>query len=454
MRIVKLQARSDMTKFGKELQDVRRIVDDTDYINSIICDVRERGDAALREYEGRFGSMQSGTPVRVSGQEIKEAYSRVSRTELAALATAGGRLRSTEEATKRMVMQPVRVEDYGGAVDSSASSSSTGHGKDGSVITVTRNFVPIESIGCYAPGGEARYPSSVIMSVIPAKVAGVPRIVVVSPTRRNGDVDPVTIVAADTCGATEIYRVGGAHAIAALAYGTESMRRVDKIVGPGGGYVTAAKLAVSADVGIDMAAGPTELGIIADESALARLVALDLISQAEHSRDTLCYLITTSAKLAEDVNEMLSKIVARGLQRADIVVDSLSKNGFIAVVDSEDGLGKLANILAPEHLQIMTKNPAETADTIRTPGLILLGSQTPSSSSHYLLGSNHILTTDRGGRMRGSLSVLDFLKMRTVVSSTNGALHNIREDMQTLSKAEGLPNHYEAVRGRLERNYN
>lgn len=447
MRILEL-AGSRIEEFAVAQRDPRRSNVLTTDVSEIIRAVRQDGDKALRRYENTFGCVLPTLGLRLSAGEIKKAYSQVSRTEYGALSTARRRLHRTEKSTKT-AMQSALVDR--GARGGNSGKDDAGSSVDTDQISVTRSFVPIDSVGCYVPGGQANYPSSAIMSVVPAKVAGVRRIVVVSPTNKEGVIHPMTVVAADMCGATEIYRVGGAHAIAALAYGTESIRCVDKIVGPGGAYVTAAKSAVAADsVGIDMHAGPTELGIVADASSEPELIAADLISQAEHSVDTSCYLITTSARLAQNVDAALSEMIPDA-QRGDIIRESLTNNGFLAVVSSKKDLVKLANLMAPEHLQVMTRNPHNTASMIRTPGLVLVGGDTPSSASDYLLGSNHILPTGGSGRFRGSLSVMDFLKMRTVVKSSVVALQKMEKKMRVLTDAEGLPNHCEAVSHRLSR---
>ncbi len=308
--------------------------------------------------------------------------------------------------------------------------------------------MPILSVGCYIPGGLAKYPSSAIMSIIPAKVAGVKRIVVVSPPNKDGKIDPLTIVAADLCGANEIYKTGGAQAIAALSFGTKSIKKVDKIVGPGGAFVTIAKSLVSDQTSIDMLAGPTELGIIADNTANPDYVALDLISQAEHSKDTFCYLITSSEGLAKKVSSIISEKV-RTIKRSEFVKPSLKNNGFIAICKNSSDMTSLANELAPEHLQIMTKNPSNISKKITSAGLVLLGNESPSSASDYVLGSNHILPTNKFGNTRGSLSVFDFLKVHTEISTSKKTLKKVEGFMKTFTDAEGLPNHYEAVRGRL-----
>ena len=287
------------------------------------------------------------------------------------------------------------------------------------------------------------------MSVIPAKVAGVKKIIVVSPPNSDGKIDPLTIVAANICGANEIYKVGGAQAIAALSFGTKSIPKVDKIVGPGGAFVTIAKSLISDKTAIDMLAGPTELGIIADNSANPQYVALDLISQSEHSRDTFCFLITNSEKLAKSVNQIIQDTIKK-IKRSDFVKPSLKQNGFIAICQNRSDMIKLANELAPEHLQIMTKNSQSVASKITSSGLVLIGHDTPSSASDYILGSNHILPTNGFGKTRGSLSVLDFIKIDTQVTANRASLSKISKYLDVFTKAEGLPNHFEAVRGRLK----
>jgi len=396
-------------------------------VKSILENVKKNGDYAIRKYEKKFSGATLSS-LRLSSNEIKDAYSKVSKAELDALRLAKTRLGKTEHAIKSLLKNKV--------IDS-----------DG--IKISKKFVSIQSVGCYIPGGLARYPSSVIMSVVPAKIAGVKRIVVVSPPNSDGKIDPLTIVAADICGANEIFKTGGVQSIAALSYGTKSISKVDKIVGPGGAFVTTAKSLVSKDTGIDMLAGPTELGIIADDSANPRFIALDLMSQAEHSSDTFCYLITTSNKLAESVNKIISELVPK-IQREKFVHSSLKNNGFIAICKTKSDMIKLANYLAPEHLQIMTKNSESFSSKITTSGLILLGDNTPSSASDYVLGSNHILPTNGFGKIRGSLSVLDFIKINTQVTCSKLSLSKIAKHLQVLTNSEGLPNHYEAVKGRLK----
>ena len=423
MRIFRV---TDIEKFASKIlpkppQKNRSIVE------SILRDVKKNGDTALRKYEKKF-SRANISSFRLSQVEIKNAYSKISKSELDALCLAKNRLEKTESTIKSLLKNKTIYNDG---------------------IKVIKKFTPIQSTGCYIPGGLARYPSSAMMSIVPAKVAGVPRIVVVSPPNSEGKIDPLTIVAADICGANEIYKTGGVQAIAALSFGTKTISKVDKIVGPGGAFVTSAKSLVSEQTGIDMLAGPTELGIIADNSTNPKFIALDLISQAEHSNDTFCYLITTSEKLAKSVNNVVSNLLPK-IQRANFVKSSLKNNGFIAICKTQSEMIDLVNLLSPEHLQVMTKNPESISSKITSSGIILLGNDTPSSASDYVLGSNHILPTNGFGKIRGSLSVLDFIKISTQVKCSKSSLSKLSKHLQVLTKAEGLFNHYESVRGRLK----
>jgi len=396
-------------------------------VESIILDVQKRKDKALKEYEKKFSGAKLRS-FRVSRSEIKNAYSKVTKEQIAAIKLAKRRLEKTEFALKNQ-LQNITIKIDG--------------------IKITKVFAPLERVGCYIPGGSARYPSTAMMCIVPAKVAGVKKIIAVSPPNKNGLIDPLTLVTADLCGVDEFYKTGGAQAIAALAYGTESVPKVDKIVGPGGSFVTLAKSIVNNIVSIDMIAGPTELAIIADSTAEADIVASDLISQAEHSPETTCCLITTSTKLKDLVIKSVEQKI-RKIQRRKIVTESLSTNGFVAICKTDSDVIEFTNKLAPEHLEIITKSPQKIAQKITSAGLVLIGKNTPSSASDYLLGSNHILPTNGFGKARGSLGVLDYMKIQTKIESSKMALQKISKYMKSITSAEGLPNHYEAVRTRLQ----
>lgn len=394
-------------------------------VESILKDVKKNGDAAIKKYEKKFGGGNISS-LRVSKRDVTSAYSKVSISDISAIKLAKSRLSKAELAVKRQ-LKDITIKSDG--------------------TKLSKSFVPLESVGCYVPGGAARYPSSAIMSVVPAKVAGVKRIVVVSPPNSSGNIDPLTIVAADVCGATEIYKTGGVQSIGALSYGARSIRKVDKIVGPGGAFVTLAKYLVSNSTSIDMMAGPTELGIVIDSATDADLAALDLISQAEHSSDTFCFALTPSNSIAKKIQSSVDSKL-KNIERSNIVKSSLESNGFIAVSNISKII-EIANELAPEHLEIVSKN-IKKWNKIKNPGTILLGKNSPSSASDYLLGSNHILPTNGFGKTRGSLSVLDFVKLLTKVETSRKDLQKISKSMMNLTLAEGLPNHYEAVRGRLK----
>ncbi len=396
-------------------------------IESILLDVKKNGDSAVKKYEKKFAGYKKGS-LKVSKGEIRSAYSKVSKEQINALKIAQKRLSKTELAIKK------RLGNFEITTDG---------------VKIKKFFTPLSSVGCYVPGGSARYPSSLVMSVTPAKVAGVKRIVVTSPTNKQGIIDPLTLVAADISGVDEIYKIGGAQAIGALSFGTKTISQVDKIVGPGSSFVSIAKYLVSEKTSIDMIAGPTELGIIVDSSAKPDLVAADLISQAEHSKDTFCFALTTCKKSAKNI-QLSVKQKINNIQRKEIVQKSLEKNGFIGICKSENEMIRLANKLAPEHLEIFSKKSKIMASKITSAGLVLIGENTPSSASDYMLGSNHILPTNGFGKVRGSLSVLDFMKLGTQVESSKPVLRKISKYMEELCNAEGLSNHYEAVKSRLK----
>ena len=410
-------------------------------VQAILNDVRKNGDFAVKKYERKFNGETyygaAGVNLRVDRKPRYRPrgkyFQKTTEAQRDALRSSARRLDDVQLRLKK--------------------------GLIGSVKNLPGvSFIPISSVGCYVPGGQARYPSSAIMSAFTAEAAGVERIVITPPPGPDGKVDPLTLVVANWCNA-EIYTVGGAQAIGALAYGTKTIPRVDKIVGPGGKFVSIAKSLVSDQTSIDMIAGPTELGIIVDSSADPELVAYDLVSQAEHSNDTMCFVITTSKIMAKQIQKLLEKLIAEnttgerrltGYERGMIVKQSISKNGFIAVCKNQNQVIDLANKIAPEHMELMVKNPRKLSKKLTGPGLILLGKNTPSSASDYLLGTNHILPTNGFGRTRGGLSVLDFLKLQTVVETGKGDLEQISEQLKILTDAEGFPNHFKAVERRLD----
>ncbi len=397
-------------------------------VKAIINEVRASGDGALVEFALKFDKAElSLRELKVKPREIKEAYNKTSPQQISAL---------------KFMQQ--KVNNFQKQLLTQTDIKTTNDGI--SVQTVLR---PIESVGCYVPGGQAAYPSTLVMNAVPAKVAGVPRIVVCSPSDAKGKVNPLVLVAADICGVDEVYRVGGAQAIAALAYGTKTIMSVRKIVGPGSKYVTAAKVLVSTDVAIDMPAGPSEVLVLADESADARLIAFDMISQAEHGGDSVAGVITTSEKVAKNVQENLAK-VASSTGRSEKISEALAKYGFIIVCSSmEEAIG-LVNQFAAEHLEVMTTNPKELAEKL-TAGLILLGPYSPVALSDYGSGTNHVLPTGGFAQSFSGLSAFDFMRRVSIVESTRVGLERVKDSIKVLTEAENLPNHYKAIMARLEK---
>jgi histidinol dehydrogenase len=398
-------------------------------VKAIISWVVKNGDAALIELTEKFDKAPlEAKDLLVTPTEIEEAYKTVGKEQVAALKFIKDKISAFE---KLVLKQAVFKTSREG-------------------ITVQNILRPIESVGCYVPGGQAAYPSTLIMTAVPAKVAEVPRIVVCSPPTAKGTINPLVLVAADICGVNEVYKVGGAQAVAALAYGTETIKPVRKIVGPGNKYVTAAKILVSKDVAIDMPAGPSEILVLADETANPQFIAFDMVSQAEHGADSVAGLITTSEKLAEEVQGWLAK-TATGAKRGEIVGKALEKYGFIITCKDMAEAVELANVFAPEHVEIMTRNPEKTAEKITSAGLILVGSYSPVALSDYCSGTNHVLPTGGFGSAYSGLSALDFARRVSIVESSKEGLQNVRERVKVMTEAENLPNHYKAVEARFEK---
>ena len=414
--------------FKRQNADEKVVQEVENSVKAIIKQVRENGDAALVEFALKFDKAElNPRNLQVRKEEIKEAYTKTSPDQISALKSMKEKVNDFQ----KQLLTQTEVKTMAEGI---------------SVQTVLR---PIESVGCYVPGGQAAYPSTLIMTAVPAKVAGVPRIVVCSPSNAKGKVNPLVLVAADICGVDEVYKVGGAQAIAALAYGTRSISPVRKIVGPGSKYVTVAKVVVSTDVAIDMPAGPSEVLVLADESADARLIAYDMVSQAEHGGDSVAGLLTTSEKVALSVQENLSSIVSPS-ERGEKVSEALSKYGFIIVCRNMDVAVNLANQFAPEHLEVITTKPKELAEKL-TAGLILLGPYSPVALSDYGSGTNHVLPTGGFAKSFSGLSVFDFMRRVSIVESTRTGLENVKDTIKVLAEAENLPNHYKAIQVRFEK---
>ncbi len=425
--IIKIKNPVDDAERIREQTWNRDLLGPTEKVKSIIENIRKGGDQALLEFAEIYDNVKES--IVVTKEEISNAYENTSSKQIKTIKYIKSKLEKSEKALLDK-FSDIRIKSDG--------------------IDINKSLIPISRIGCYVPGGKARYPSTLIMCSVPAKVAGVKQIVAISPPMTNGKIDPLTLVAGDICGIDEFYKVGGAHGIAALAYGTETIKKVDKIVGPGGMYVSVAKSLVSKDTSIDMIAGPTELLIYANKKTNPQFVALDLISQAEHSEDTVCGVVTNSDTVAKDIAEEIDKIIKYSdISRKEIVEKSLNKNGFIAICNDSEKVIEFINEFAPEHLEILDKNEKKIIGDVKNAGLILTGNYTPSSASDYCLGSNHVLPTYRFAKSRSSLSVLDFVKVINTIEINKNFLKKISPLLKEITEAEGLTNHYEAAHGRL-----
>ena len=397
-------------------------------VREIIQAVRRQGDAALLEYTARFDQVKL-TPelIAVSPAEFATAAAQVSAEFRQAIQVAAERIRRYHQ---RQLPQNWEYTDEIGAV-------------------LGRRYVPLNRVGVYVPGGRAPYPSTVLMNIIPPQVAGVQSICVVTPPGKDGQINPHILVAAELLGVTEVYKVGGAQAIAALAYGTETIPRVDKICGPGNLYVTLAKKQVYGTVGIDMLAGPSEIAVVADVDANPRYVAADLLSQAEHDPEAGAFLVTTSSELAQAVENQLVQQLAK-LERGATAREALNRWGRCFLVDSiEVGLD-LVNRLAPEHLELYVADPERYLEQVRSAGTVFLGGYTPEPLGDYVSGTNHVLPTHGTARFSSGLSVDDFLKRMSYSQYPREALLHLAPSVVALAETEGFTAHANAVKVRLE----
>lgn len=397
-------------------------------VRGIIDDVRARGDKAVFELEEKFDKcVLSKDTLRVSPEEIEAAYKELDPEFVEVVRKAAANIRSYHE--KQVTQSWITT------------------GEDGTILG--QKVTPIAVSGCYVPGGRAVYPSSVLMNVIPAKVAGVERIIIATPPNSEGKAAAGTIVAADIAGADEIYKVGGAQAIAAMAYGTETIPRVDKITGPGNIFVALAKKACFGVTGIDSVAGPSEILVIADSTANPRYVAADLLSQAEHDPMASAILLTDDPKLADAVAEEIDRFIEE-LPRREIICQSIENYGFIFVGDTIDDLIDAANTIASEHLEIMTANPFEVMPRIRNAGAIFLGNYSSEPLGDYFAGPNHILPTNGTARFFSPLGVDAFVKKSSIISYSRDALYSVHRDIELFAENEGLRAHANSIRVRFE----
>lgn len=397
-------------------------------VQDIIEDVRLSGDRAVIAYEKKFdGCDLTPETLRVSGAEIEEAYQKLDPAFIEVIRKAAENIRRYHEMQKRTSWITTR--------------------EDG--VVLGQKVTPIEVSGCYVPGGRAVYPSSVLMNIVPAKVAGVEKIVMCTPPGADGKAAAGTIVAADIAGADEIYKVGGAQAIAAMAYGTGTIPKVDKITGPGNIFVALAKKACFGVTGIDSVAGPSEILVIADSTANPRFVAADLLSQAEHDPMASAILLTTDANIAVAVSREIDGFL-KNLSRAEIIRKSLEDYGFIFVGETMDDLVEAANTIASEHLEIITANPYEVMTKIRNAGAIFLGSYSSEPLGDYYAGPNHILPTNGTARFFSPLGVDDFVKKSSIISYSKEALRAVHRDIELFAVNEGLTAHANSIAVRFE----
>lgn len=397
-------------------------------VNDIIRQVRERGDEAVFAYTKQFDRCEL-TPenLTVTEDEIKEAYGELEEALVETMKRSAENIRAYHEKQVRQSFFTTKP--------------------DGSLLG--QRITPLARAGVYVPGGKAAYPSSVLMNVVPARVAGVAEIIMTTPPGKDGKVNPGTLVAADIAGVDRIYKVGGAQAVAAMAFGTESIPKVDKITGPGNIFVALAKKAVFGYVSIDSVAGPSEILVLADESANPRFAAADLLSQAEHDELASAILITDSMELAKKVSEEVENFT-RQLSREEIIRKSLEQYGYILVAQDMDQAVEAANDIASEHLEILTRDPFETMTKVKNAGAIFLGAYSSEPLGDYFAGPNHILPTNGTAKFFSPLGVDDFIKRTSVISYSREALERDHEDIERFAKSEGLTAHANSVAVRFE----
>lgn len=412
----------DLKQKYNETQDDRLTKD----VAIIIADVRENGDKALRDYTARFDGVVIDT-LKVSDSEIDEAIHSVEKDFLSILERAADNIRKFHE---KQIKDDLIVFEESGKI-------------------LGQKYTPIEKVGLYVPGGTAVYPSTVLMTAIPAKIAGCTTISIVSPPDKDGKISPTILAAAKISGVDRIYKVGGAQAIAALAYGTESIERVYKIVGPGNRYVAEAKRQVSIVAGIDMIAGPSEILIIADADANPDFIAIDLLSQAEHDVFARSILLTTDELLAQKVQNKIARMLPH-LKREEIARQSIEKQGLIIICENKEQMFDLSNEIAPEHLELMTANPVSDLSLVKNAGSVFLGEYTPEASGDYFSGTNHTLPTSGTAKFSNPLSVDDFMKKTQFSFYTKEALENDADDIIRFAEEEGLTAHAQSVKERIK----
>jgi histidinol dehydrogenase len=412
---------------GRVAQDSLRL---EKKVRFILKDVRNRGDEALVHYTQVFDGLRIPIhQLQVKGSEVRGAYRKIPRDFLGTLKQAARRIRKFHQHRNKKWITSLKEEEKG--------------------IWIGQAIRPLERVGIYVPGGKASYPSTVLMAAIPAKVAGVQEILMVTPPQKEG-ISPAVLVAADLAGVDRIYRIGGVQAIAALAFGTKLIPKVDKIVGPGNQYVAAAKRLVYGNVDIDMVAGPSEIVIVSDESTPASFVAADLLSQAEHDEMALAILITNSEAFGREVEKGVERQLS-SLRRRKVALVSLKKRGAILIVKNLEQAMKVVNRIAPEHLELAVSRPLSLIKSVKHAGAVFLGPHTPEAIGDYMAGPNHILPTAGTARFSSPLGVEDFIKRTNLMRFTRNALKRFEKDVKRFAEWEGLEGHYQAVQVRMEK---
>ena len=399
-------------------------------VSDILNDVRENKDNAVKAYTAKFDKAELDD-LKVSEEEIKKAYDELDGELIKALESASSNI---EKFHKAQIPEEWEMEVIPG-------------------ITAGQIIRPINSVGCYIPGGRAVYPSTILMTVIPAKIAGVDRIIACSPPGPDGKIQAAILVAADLAGVDEIYKCGGAQAIAAMAYGTESIAKVEKIVGPGNIFVTAAKKLVYGDVDIEFPAGPSEVLILADESAIPEYIAYDFLSQSEHDPNASCFLVTDSERIANESNELIEKF-AKEAKRSEIIAESLEQHGHVILCNTMDEAIDFTNEYAPEHLIISTKEDKTVLDRIKNAGSIFLGKYSPVAAGDYGSGTNHVLPTGGGAKMYSGLSTETFIKKPTVQTLTKEGIKEMSKTVLPIAEYEGFYAHADSIKVRLDKELN
>lgn len=429
MRIVRLEEKTrENILEGLLKRDPNHYPQYEETVQQIVEEVKTKGDEALFAYTEKFDKVKvSEADIRVTDEEVEEAFQKVDPALLEVMKKSMANIREYHQRQVRQSWFDTKP--------------------DGRILG--QKITPLESVGVYVPGGKAAYPSTVLMNVVPAKVAGVERIVMVTPPGKDGKVDPVTLTAAHLAGVTEVYRAGGAQAVAALAFGTRSIPRVDKIVGPGNIFVALAKKAVYGHVSIDSIAGPSEILVIADETADPRYVAADLLSQAEHDELASAILVTTSASLAEAVSKEVDGFL-KELSRKAILEKSLENYGYILVADTMEDAVKTANAIASEHLEIVTKDPFEVMTKIRNAGAIFIGPYSSEPLGDYFAGPNHVLPTNGTAKFFSPLGVDDFVKKSSIIYYSREALGKVHQDIELFAASEQLTAHANSIKVRFE----